>query len=126
MTPLRVTGEAADEIRQLVPDVETLAHRLAAVDYLVDEGLATSMFLSLRAAPAAVAGGRGRGRQDRGRQVARGGPGHAADPPAVLRGDRRGRGAVRVELSPPAAQRSGSPTRRAASCARRICSAPTT
>jgi MoxR-like ATPase len=43
-----VTGEAADEVRQLVPDVETLARRLAAVDYLVDEGLATSMFLSLR------------------------------------------------------------------------------
>ena len=31
-----------------MPDVETLAQRLAAVDYLVDEGLATSMFLSLR------------------------------------------------------------------------------
>ena len=43
-----VTGEAAGEIRQLVPDVETLARRLAEVDYLVDEGLATSMFLSLR------------------------------------------------------------------------------
>jgi len=39
---------AADEIRRLVPDVETLARRLASVDYLVDEGLATSMFLSLR------------------------------------------------------------------------------
>jgi MoxR-like ATPase len=36
------------EIRRLVPDIETLAQRLAAVDYLVDEGLATSMFLSLR------------------------------------------------------------------------------
>ena len=32
----------------MVPDVETLAQRLAAVDYLVDEGLATSIFLSLR------------------------------------------------------------------------------
>src|SRR5450755_2554218 len=42
-----VTGEASDEIRHLVPDVETLARRLGAVDYLVDEGLATSMFLSL-------------------------------------------------------------------------------
>ena len=30
-----------------VVDVETLARRLAAVDYLVDEGLATAMFLSL-------------------------------------------------------------------------------
>ena len=46
MTPL--TGQAADEIRHLAPDVETLAQRLAAVDYLVDEALATSMFLSLR------------------------------------------------------------------------------
>jgi MoxR-like ATPase len=43
-----VTGEAAGEIRQLVPDIETLARRLADVDYLADEGLATSMFLSLR------------------------------------------------------------------------------
>jgi MoxR-like ATPase len=44
----KVTGEAAGEIRQLVPDIETLARRLADVDYLADEGLATSMFLSLR------------------------------------------------------------------------------
>ncbi len=43
-----VTGEAAGEVRQLVPDIETLARRLADVDYLVDEGLATSMFLSVR------------------------------------------------------------------------------
>jgi MoxR-like ATPase len=43
-----VASIAAEEIRRLVPDVETLAQRLAAVDYLVDEGLATSMFLALR------------------------------------------------------------------------------
>jgi MoxR-like ATPase len=43
-----VTGAAEDEVRQLVPDVETLAQRLGSVDYLVDEGLATSIFLSLR------------------------------------------------------------------------------
>ena len=48
MSPHKVTGEAAGEIRQLVPDIETLARRLADVDYLVDEALATSMFLSLR------------------------------------------------------------------------------
>ena len=48
MSPREVTGEAAGEIRQLVPDIETLARRLADVDYLVDEGLVTSMFLSLR------------------------------------------------------------------------------
>ena len=37
-----------EDVRRLAPDVETLAQRLGAVDYLVDEGLATSMFLSLR------------------------------------------------------------------------------
>ena len=48
MSPRGATGEAAEEIRELVPDVETLAQRLAGVDYLVDEGLATTMFLALR------------------------------------------------------------------------------
>ena len=48
MSPGEVTGEAAGEVRRLLPDVETLARRLAEVDYLVDEGLATSMFLSAR------------------------------------------------------------------------------
>jgi len=48
MSPSGATGVAADEIRQLVPDVETLGQRLAEVDYLVDEGLATTIFLSLR------------------------------------------------------------------------------
>ena len=48
MSRHEVTGEAAGEIRRLVPDIETLARRLADVDYLVDEGLATSIFLSLR------------------------------------------------------------------------------
>ena len=36
------------ELARIAPDVETLAQRLAAVDYLVDEGLATSLFLGLR------------------------------------------------------------------------------
>ena len=48
MTPPLVTGDAADEVRALVPDIETLAVRLAGADYLVDEGLATSLFLSVR------------------------------------------------------------------------------
>jgi MoxR-like ATPase len=38
----------SNELRHLVPDVETLGVRLGSVDYLVDEALATSMFLSLR------------------------------------------------------------------------------
>ena len=37
-----------NELARIAPDVETLAQRMAAVDYLVDEGLATSLFLGLR------------------------------------------------------------------------------
>jgi MoxR-like ATPase len=48
MSPPRVTGEAADEVRALAPDIETLAVRLAETDYLVDEALATSLFLGVR------------------------------------------------------------------------------
>ncbi|MDQ3849741.1 MAG: MoxR family ATPase [Actinomycetota bacterium] len=47
MSPSSRSG-AEEEVRSLVPDVETLAQRLGAADYLVDEGLATSIFLSLR------------------------------------------------------------------------------
>jgi MoxR-like ATPase len=39
---------ASEEVAHLVPNVEKLAQRLATVDYLVDESLATSMFLALR------------------------------------------------------------------------------
>jgi MoxR-like ATPase len=71
MTPPEVTGEAADEIRQLAPDVETLARRLAAVDYLVDEGLATSMFLSLRLPqPLLLEGEAGVGKTEAGKSLA--------------------------------------------------------
>jgi MoxR-like ATPase len=37
-----------NELEHLAPDVETLAQRLAGQDYLVDEGLATALFLGLR------------------------------------------------------------------------------
>jgi MoxR-like ATPase len=39
---------AVEAVRALVPDVEALAARLESSGYLVDEGLATAMFLSLR------------------------------------------------------------------------------
>jgi MoxR-like ATPase len=39
---------ASEEVAHLVPSVEKLARNLADVDYLVDEALATSLFLSLR------------------------------------------------------------------------------
>ena len=67
----RVTGEAADEVRHLVADVETLAVRLAAVDYLVDEALATSMFLSLRLPqPLLLEGEAGVGKTEAGKSLA--------------------------------------------------------
>jgi MoxR-like ATPase len=66
-----VTGDAADEIRHLVPDVEILAQRLASVDYLVDEGLATSMYLSLRLPqPLLLEGEAGVGKTEAGKSLA--------------------------------------------------------
>src|SRR3989304_4428944 len=44
MTPREVTGEVAGEIRQLVPDIETLARRLADGGSLAAEGGATALF----------------------------------------------------------------------------------
>jgi len=71
MSQREVTGEAAGEIRQLVPDIETLARRLADVDYLVDEGLATSMFLSLRLPqPLLLEGEAGVGKTEAGKSLA--------------------------------------------------------
>src|SRR5262249_9954972 len=60
-----------DEIRHLVPDVETLAQRLASVDYRVDEGLATSMFLALRLPqPLLLEGEAGVGKTEAGKALA--------------------------------------------------------
>ena len=71
MSELSVTGGAADEVRRLVPDVETLGQRLAGVDYLVDEGLATSMFLSLRLPqPLLLEGEAGVGKTEAGKSLA--------------------------------------------------------
>jgi MoxR-like ATPase len=65
------TGQASDEIAHLVPDVETLARRLGAVDYLVDEGLATSIFLSLRLPqPLLLEGEAGVGKTEAGKSLA--------------------------------------------------------
>jgi MoxR-like ATPase len=65
------TSEAAQEVAHLVPDVETLAVRLAGVDYLVDEGLATSMFLSLRLPqPLLLEGEAGVGKTEAGKALA--------------------------------------------------------
>ena len=71
MSPRDATGDPAGEIRHLVPDVESLAQRLAAVDYLVDEGLATSMYLSLRLPqPLLLEGEAGVGKTEAGKSLA--------------------------------------------------------
>jgi MoxR-like ATPase len=60
-----------DELEHLAPDVETLARRLASVDYLVDEGLATAMFLSLRLPqPLLLEGEAGVGKTEAGKSLA--------------------------------------------------------
>ena len=59
------------ELEYLAPDVETLAQRLASVDYLVDEGLATAMFLSLRLPqPLLLEGDAGVGKTEAGKSLA--------------------------------------------------------
>jgi MoxR-like ATPase len=59
------------ELDHLAPDVETLAQRLASVDYLVDEGLATAMFLSLRLPqPLLLEGEAGVGKTEAGKALA--------------------------------------------------------
>jgi MoxR-like ATPase len=65
------TPPARAEISHLVPDVETLARRLASVDYLVDEGLATSMFLALNLPqPLLLEGEAGVGKTEAGKALA--------------------------------------------------------
>jgi MoxR-like ATPase len=60
-----------DELGHLAPDVETLAQRLASVDYLVDEGLATAMFLGLRLPqPLLLEGEAGVGKTEAGKALA--------------------------------------------------------
>jgi MoxR-like ATPase len=48
MSPIKLSDEAAQDIRELIPDVEFLKNRLAEIDYLADAALATSIFLALR------------------------------------------------------------------------------
>jgi MoxR-like ATPase len=48
MSRLRRSDELEEEMRLLVPSVDKLGQMLGDVDYLADEGLATSAFLALR------------------------------------------------------------------------------
>jgi MoxR-like ATPase len=48
MSRLRRSDELEDEMRRLIPSVDKLGQMLGEVDYLADEGLATSAYLALR------------------------------------------------------------------------------
>ena len=48
MSRLKRSDELEDEMRRLIPSVDKLGQMLGDVDYLADEGLATSAFLALR------------------------------------------------------------------------------
>ncbi|HWI08117.1 MAG TPA: MoxR family ATPase [Solirubrobacteraceae bacterium] len=48
MTRLKRSEELEEEMRRLIPSVDKLGQMLGEVDYLADEGLATSTFLALR------------------------------------------------------------------------------
>ena len=119
------TGEASGEIRQLAPDVETLGQRLAAVDYLVDEGLATSMFLSLRLPqPLLLEGEAGVGKTEAGKSLAA-----VLDTPLIRLQCYEGIDAAESLYEwnyRDSCSASASPRRAGASCAKRTCSVPTT
>src|ERR1700760_150658 len=79
MSPREAAGDPAEELAYLALDVETLARRLAAVDYLVDEALATSIFLSLRLPqPLLLEGEAGGGKTEGGK-----GPAAVLDTPLI-------------------------------------------
>jgi MoxR-like ATPase len=72
MSPVDATGDPEQELAYLVGDVEMLANRLASVDYLVDEALGTSIFLSLRLPqPLLLEGEAGVGKTEAARSLAR-------------------------------------------------------
>ena len=104
MSRLQRSDELEEEMRRLIPSVDKLGQMLGDVDYLADEGLATSAYLALRLPqPLLLEGEAGVGKTELAKALAAV-MDTPADPPAVLRGHRRLRGAVRVELSAPAAE----------------------
>ena len=90
--------------RRRVPDVGIADGRAGRDDYLADVGLATALFLAVRLPqPILLEGEAGVGKTEAAKALARA-PGHAAVPAAVLRGNRRRRGPLRVEPPAPAAR----------------------
>ena len=87
--------------------VDDVTNRLRAVDYLADRGISGRRLPRRPAGEAGPGRGPGRCRQDRVGQGDRRGQRLAPHPPPVLRGPRRGQGALRVELQEAAAAHPG-------------------
>ena len=84
-------------------DPDDVVRRLDAVDHLLDEGTATALYLAATLGqPLLLEGEPGVGKTAAAKAMADGAR-RAAHPAAVLRGPRRQRGALRVELPAPAA-----------------------
>ncbi len=82
----------------LPASIEATVGLLAKADYIADRSLATVLYLALKMGRPIFLEGRGRRRQDRDRQGSGQEPRPQADPLAVLRGARRRRRRLRVEL----------------------------
>ena len=98
-------GARQDRYPAAVPfaSIDELESALAGASYLPDRGLFDGALPRAQAREAAAARGRGRRREDGGREVDRVRARRAADSPAVLRGPRRRARGLRVELRPAAA-----------------------
>ena len=71
MSRLKRSEELEDEMRRLIPSVDKLGQMLGEVDYLADEGLATSAFLALRLPqPLLLEGEAGVGKTELGKALA--------------------------------------------------------
>ena len=108
-----------------VENVAAVRQALDDVDYIADLGLATAVFCAVRLPqPLLLEGEAGVGKTEAGKAIA-----EVLDTPlrtaAVLRGHHRRRGAVRVELPPPAAGHPDGRSRRRGSSRSRTCSRST-
>ncbi len=80
-----MSSPALSELEGRLPDVGTLVRDLDAAGYLTDQPLGVALFLAARMGqPILLEGEPGVGKTQAAKSLAS--PGHAADPPAVLRG----------------------------------------
>jgi MoxR-like ATPase len=107
MTTVSARNDGLPKTEPRFDAVDEVRARLGEVDYLADEGIAGIVYLADRLGkPILVEGPAGTGKTQLAKSVAEI-TNSPPDPPAVLRGPRRGQGAVRVELQEAAAAHPG-------------------